>query len=85
MADEILQRLERIEANMVTHDELVRELKSVATNINDLRTELRTKFDALHVELQTLTATIRPLAEALSRWPELFAGLADRIRRLEER
>jgi hypothetical protein len=26
---------------------------------------------------------IRPLAEALSRWPDLFASLADRVRRLE--
>jgi len=89
-------RLARIEANMVSkadlavlrvelHDDLVRELASVATNVNDLRSELRTNIDALRVETQGLTGMLRPLAEALARWPDLFANLADRVRRLEER
>jgi phage shock protein A len=94
MADDIIQRLERIEANMVTkanlanlatHDDLIRELASIATNVNDLRAELRTNNDALRVQIQELTAMIRPLAEGLSSSPELFDGLADSIRRIEDR
>jgi chromosome segregation ATPase len=107
--DNLDQRLARIEAllpTLVTHDDLVRELGSVSTNINDLRTEMRTSNEAiraeleafraqlatfpahletLHAELRANTATLRPLTAALSRWPDLFAGLTDRIRRLEDR
>jgi hypothetical protein len=95
MADNTIeQRLERIEAemaNLVTHDELVREFDRIATNIRDLRSELRTRFDtvatrfdAIETRFDVLYAELRKLTEVLRRWPDLFAGLTDRIRRLED-
>jgi len=81
----------RVDLPGMIHDGIVRELERVATNIDDLRNELRTNNDALRVEMRGLrgemaglAGLIRPLTEALARWPDLFAALTDRVRRLEE-